>query len=274
MRPRVSTLAPLQALGFVRSNPHPKLRPFVNSYWQIKAQLSSPRQEYLHPDGSLGLVFNWGDTQWLSSGGSYASGASFDTVSKYSLSLKLEGILNCFGVLLKPGVAYTLFRIPAWEIGVGDTLNSGLRRHLVRITEQLSEAKSFLERVAVVETWLGKVIAAGNAEFGPARAAIQMLQQAPGELDIVSLCGQMNLSRRHMERLLKRDLGLTYKEYQNLLRVRVARNAIKRRSPHSLAEIALAAGFYDQAHFNRAFTASMGITPGQYRHLVTTRQKL
>ena len=36
-------------------------------------------------------------------------------------------------------------------------------------------------------------------------------------------------------------------------------------SRHSLIDIALAAGFFDQSHFARAFKAQMGMTPTQYR---------
>ena len=35
----------------------------------------------------------------------------------------------------------------------------------------------------------------------------------------------------------------------------------------SLAEVALAAGFVDQAHFTRVFRSAFGVTPGRYAAL-------
>jgi AraC-like DNA-binding protein len=37
-----------------------------------------------------------------------------------------------------------------------------------------------------------------------------------------------------------------------------------------LVEVALTAGFADQAHFTRVFSSAYGLTPGRYRRLHTT----
>jgi AraC-like DNA-binding protein len=41
-------------------------------------------------------------------------------------------------------------------------------------------------------------------------------------------------------------------------------------SGRALAEIAIEAGFADQAHFGRLFRATFGITPARYRTLLAT----
>lgn len=64
-------------------------------------------------------------------------------------------------------------------------------------------------------------------------------------------------------RAFQRTVGATPHSYQMQARVRMAHAMLRRRE--SLAEVAAAAGFADQAHLTRVFKTIMGATPGQYR---------
>jgi len=56
--------------------------------------------------------------------------------------------------------------------------------------------------------------------------------------------------------------GLTPHTYLTQIRLRAARELLRRGSP--LAEAALAAGFYDQSALHRHFKRAYAITPRQY----------
>ena len=64
-------------------------------------------------------------------------------------------------------------------------------------------------------------------------------------------------------RAFLRTTGMTPHVYQRQARVRFAVGMI--RFGHPLREVAMAAGFADQAHLTRIFRKTMGITPGAYR---------
>jgi AraC-like DNA-binding protein len=64
-------------------------------------------------------------------------------------------------------------------------------------------------------------------------------------------------------RAFQRATGLTPHAYQVQARVRAARIMLRRQV--SLADVAAAVGFADQAHLSRVFKRIMGATPGQYR---------
>ena len=64
-------------------------------------------------------------------------------------------------------------------------------------------------------------------------------------------------------RAFLRATGMTPHVYQRQARVRFAVGMI--RFGHPLREVAMAAGFADQAHLTRIFRKTMGITPGAYR---------
>lgn len=68
----------------------------------------------------------------------------------------------------------------------------------------------------------------------------------------------------HLARAFRRRYGCSLGEYQRRLRVEHAsRQLVATRC--SLADIALAAGFADQAHFSRVFKKRTGLTPAKFR---------
>jgi AraC family transcriptional regulator len=68
----------------------------------------------------------------------------------------------------------------------------------------------------------------------------------------------------HLAQAFKRRFGETIGDYTRQLRVRRAAESLSA-SDQSIAEIALACGFYDQSHFTRTFKLHTTMTPGQYR---------
>jgi AraC-like DNA-binding protein len=80
------------------------------------------------------------------------------------------------------------------------------------------------------------------------------------ELEAVS-----GLTRFDLARQFRAVLGTSPYRYSLLRRLDAARDQLGSTQP--LADIALEAGFADQAHFTRMFTAAYGISPGRYRAL-------
>jgi AraC family transcriptional regulator len=74
----------------------------------------------------------------------------------------------------------------------------------------------------------------------------------------------------HLARLFRRHYGCTVGEYVRRLRVEFACRELSK-AGLTLAEIATAAGFYDQAHFSRTFKRLTGMTPAAYRELASGR---
>jgi AraC family transcriptional regulator len=74
----------------------------------------------------------------------------------------------------------------------------------------------------------------------------------------------------HLSRVFRTVHRQTIGEYVQRLRVSYACKQLA--VPEiDLAEVALAAGFADQSHFTRVFKNFTGITPGVYRHMLTTK---
>ena len=78
------------------------------------------------------------------------------------------------------------------------------------------------------------------------------------------------LTRYDLSRQFRIMLGTSPYRYLLMRRLEFARERIHRERP--LVEVALDAGFADQAHFTRAFRSAFGLTPARYRALRATQR--
>ena len=96
-----------------------------------------------------------------------------------------------------------------------------------------------------------------------ARAAQFIRQNCTRSLKLEEICAQVNLSASHLIRSFKGEYGLTPHSYQINCRIEFCRARL--RQGREIAEVALEAGFSDQAHLQRLFKKFVAATPGQYR---------
>jgi AraC-like DNA-binding protein len=100
-------------------------------------------------------------------------------------------------------------------------------------------------------------VARGRAFLESRRAIVRS-----AELEAVT-----GLSRYELARQFRALYGTSPYRYSLMRRLDFARNRLRDRMP--LAELALMAGFADQAHFTRMFRSAYGVTPGRYASLQT-----
>ena len=83
-------------------------------------------------------------------------------------------------------------------------------------------------------------------------------------MPISGLVDQLGVSRRHLAALFRREVGLTPKAAARVLRFEHTLAAFDDPRAHSLADVAVGCGYYDQAHLNREFRTFAGCTPTEY----------
>src|SRR5690606_32743800 len=86
--------------------------------------------------------------------------------------------------------------------------------------------------------------------------------------DVQGIVADSGYSHRHFIALFEQAVGLTPKRYARVLRFKAVLAKLAAEPEHSLAELALAAGFSDQPHFNKDFRQMAGISPREYRRML------
>lgn len=102
-----------------------------------------------------------------------------------------------------------------------------------------------------------------NAGSKLARAADYISDNATQDLRLDDICAVAELSTSYLVRAFKKQYGLTPHAYQLNRRIQYCRSRLKQGD--RIADVALDAGFADQAHLQRQFKRLVAATPGQYR---------
>ena len=95
------------------------------------------------------------------------------------------------------------------------------------------------------------------------RAADFIRERCTEVLNLDDICAAAQLSPSYLIRAFKQHYGMTPHAFVVNQRIQFARERL--RSGQLIADVALEAGFADQAHFQRAFKQHLAATPGQYR---------
>ena len=84
------------------------------------------------------------------------------------------------------------------------------------------------------------------------------------EITIQQVAEKVNLDRSYFSTLFKKEVGYSFKEYLNMIRIEESKRLLTN-SSYSIVDIAIAVGFEDQSYFSKVFKKYTGITPKQYR---------
>ena len=179
-----------------------------------------------------------------------------------------RGRARVVAVRLHPAGARALLARPLDELG-GRTLD--LRDLLPRpgvgeLVERCRDARSGAGRIAAARGWLGARLAGrADDDDDPIAAAIAWLERHHGAPPIDGLRARTGRSWARLAAAFRDRVGVTPKRYARILRFRRALTLAHADPSATLSALALAAGYYDQAHMSVEFRALAGLTPGAFR---------
>lgn len=255
--------------------PMPALRPFVRQLWIADSNAGSPEgREHVLPTGDMHLVFRLSGPPLrvfagpADSGGSVLRGPVVGGVRTAYYAKESAGRVLSAGVQLQPGAALALFGVSAAELAGRHTSLSELwggqaDSAWCRIAEAGTPHAQLAALEAVLAARLPRV-------RGMHPAVASLLAQFEHGLPIETMVRDSRYSHRAFIALFRQATGLSPKRYARLLRSRSLLAALKD-GARPLAELALEAGYSDQAHMQREFRVFAGLTPGQYRRLAPLR---
>lgn len=262
-------------LGFQLILPSQLLQPYVRSYWYFRREtpLLAYREEYMHPTGGFGMVFNLGGALHLDAQ-AITQPIFLDGANTVSRKMGFSGRVEVLGVRFREGGAYPFLGMPLSElrneIAFLDAVKSS---GLAELQARLQETAAPSDRITLLEEWLLGRLLLGKERHAIIPASLTLLRRAHGQLLVPDLADKLAVSQRHLERLYQSQVGMSPKQYALLQRVEMARLALKQLNGQTTADVAADLGYFDQAHFIHEFSAVIGVTPYAYLKRAAPRRK-
>ncbi|OJX49631.1 MAG: AraC family transcriptional regulator [Flavobacterium sp. 38-13] len=234
--------------------PYKDLNPFIHFYWELKGNEAELQRERVFPDGCAGILINLGDTCLTDNGSvSMEFGKTYIVGAMNSFKDSFINInTHLLGVCLKPATFANFY-------------NYADQNELTNDTVEFEKHNSFDIDKIVDNPFLY------FDHFYSERVKSQHIQLQPVINDIHLTNGQISISElskknfttvRQLERNFKKYIGLTPKEYSNIIRFQNALRVIKNsKQDRSLLDIAFECGYYDHSHLSNEIRRNTGLWP-------------
>lgn len=131
------------------------------------------------------------------------------------------------------------------------------------LVEQLGNAPDWPLRFAMLDAFFTRRLLRAEGLSAPVRKALSDLRAHGGRTEMRLIAEAAGLTSKRLIREFHRQIGLPPKTMARLHRFDAALSRLSVQSA-DLAGLALDAGYYDQAHFNREFRAFTGLSPTAY----------
>jgi AraC-like DNA-binding protein len=247
--------------------PAAALRQHIDCFWTITGQRDNANGKpgRVTPDGAVEIVLGFADPMRLSFNGEPPQTRPRRIViGQLERSAENENIgrTDYLGIRFRPTGIRAFLPLPQHELTGRIVSLDDLAPALDREMEaRLGDIKSSARRIQVIQEILLRHCR-GDRDHSPVvEAAVRALQRANGALSISSLMAQFDLSGRQIERLFNRYIGLSPKSYSRILRFKHVMRAAEKGRIRNWAELALIAGYYDQAHLIQDFRQFAGESP-------------
>jgi AraC-like DNA-binding protein len=248
----------------LRAHPHPALSPYVIDYSAYRESGGKEVWRRELPCSFIPLIINF-DTPFIirdapdteARYGSFAAGVYAGPVI-----VGLQGSAYCLQVNFSPLGALRFFRVAQSEIaGRTLALDDLLGADSDTLVEELRDAPDWHHRFDLLDRFIA-------ARFEKAREPNAMvcqvwhgLMKRHGAVSVSALAKDAGISRRHLAKLFRAEIGETPKTMARILRFEHAHSMAKSVPRLGWADLAYTAGYADQAHLVREFRQLSGLSP-------------
>jgi AraC-like DNA-binding protein len=256
-------------MRYAEYSPSARFRHIVERFWFLETH-SAATADAVFPDGRMELVFHYRGAFWRYQPGSEVQGAA---PIRQPDSLMVGQMVE--PVLLAPGtdsaVAAIRLRPAAARSLLGFSLDEAAGRFLdleqlfpsaAVLHDRLAEASNDPARLVVLEEWL--LTLPYRSPRREVEGAVATILRSGGCAAIETLSSLTGTGLRQLERHFREEVGLAPKTFSRIVRLQGALRRIREGVP--LSEVALACGYYDQAHMTRDFRQLAAMSPGVWQH--------
>lgn len=253
-------------LRYVERRPGPRLRPFVECLWQASDPRPRKRTpERVVPDACPELIVHLGDCFARQRDGRFVrQPRAFlaGTLTRPWLLRAGRRVLT-LGIRFRPGAVCRLLPVSMPAAADRETELAALvgRGPLRALLASLRSARGEAARFSAAEGWLALRLAEGHRADPRAAELVRLVIGSRGQMRIDALAGALGVTRRRLERVCARGLGIRPKLFARIVRLNAALAGLEAADRASAVDLALEAGYFDQAHLLRDFRGLAGRTP-------------
>lgn len=233
-----------------------ELEPFIHSFWELTGHEHDRQWERNFPDGCPGLVMNLGDTCLTDNGSvSMAFGKTYavGVMSSFKDSF-IDSNTHLAGVCFKPATFANFYTYAAQHELVDHTIEFE-KSDSFNIDKMLKAPSHYLNQFFTAK------IKTKNSHL---QEVIRDIHSSKGQLPISELSKRNFTTARQLERNFKLHIGISPKEYSNIVRFQHAMSLIKKSGKdRSLSDIAFECGYYDHSHLSNEIKRNTGLSPSQ-----------
>ncbi|KGO78807.1 AraC family transcriptional regulator [Flavobacterium beibuense F44-8] len=243
-------------MNYYKVNPCKELTPFIHFYWELKGKEQGKQWERVFPDGCTGIIMNLGDTCLTDNGfvsmefgKTYIVGAMTSFKDSY-----IDTDTHLIGVCLKPATFVNFYNY-ASQNELSNTTVEFEKINSFNIDKTLNNPFTYFD------TFYSQRI---KNKTIPLQSVIRDIHLSKGQISIDVLSKQHYTTVRQLQRNFKKFIGLSPKEYSNIIRFQNALNLIKTPNKNkSLLDIAFECGYYDHSHLTNEIKRNTGLTPSE-----------
>jgi AraC-like DNA-binding protein len=255
----------VQQMSYRIVYPQKILAAFVKYYWVYEN--SGLEEQRVIPTGDTQILFHYGQPFREING----SGRSLTQprtcvcgqITGYR-DVQAEGRTGMVGVVFKPYGLARFLPMPAGELTDRSLGYHDLDTGFKELESRVGEANDPELRIRAIGHELEKRLAECDQDgLSQVIYTVNRIISAGGRVRVARLLSETETGERKLERLFFRYVGLTPRQLITFVKLNHALSLIK--SAERLTDVAYDAGYFDQAHFIKAFKAHTGLTPKLYK---------
>ncbi len=258
----------LEDIGFKMYDVCDELKPYIYNYWSIKNKIDSQKTNKILSDASLGFIINFSNPYkiTINSKTSICSGnITLTGPTKYPAFITFEKYLDAIGIRFKVGGAYKFFDEEISSLCDKNINYDESFWNFDLLYKELISKKNNFEKVKAIEIFLIKRLQLSKKQNSKyTMDFVNFIKENKGDISIDHLCEHFSSNKRQIERIFKKEIGLSAKLFSRIIRMRNVRDSLSSLEVDNLTSTGYSNGFFDQAHFIKEFRSFMNETPKNY----------
>jgi AraC-like DNA-binding protein len=243
--------------------PSPPFAPLVERFWLLEGA-SAGAADAILPDGRVELIVHYGAPFWhhhATRGPEQQPTSILVGQMVEPVVLAPDGHAAVAAIRLRPAAARTVLGFSLHEVTGRFVDLESIFPSVRRLRDELAGAATDGQRIGVLERWLATVIR--SAPRPQVEAAVATILASGGRASMETVVERSGAGLRQLERQFRDEVGLTPKTFSRIVRLQAALRGVREGQP--LSDVALACGYYDQAHMTRDFRELAAMSPGAWQ---------